>query len=1113
MKKILFVAAVISLLNACSESVYELPNGSARGANNWDEIAHTPCNMANDKAFCTSNGYAMQCINNEWDLLECTKGCKDGNCIAEKTCDESWVRSRCSNERLKIVECVSPSNTQSKWTINTIECSGHCIDTEKLNNTPVNAECVECTDIKDCCGSNNTNCNFASCSTDNKCIPKTASSCTGTITTQCKDDSSYDVMCDNQYTATINCADIVPSKPYCNYGSNTCVECTTKEHCTSTDDNSKPYCNDSNTCVECTENAHCSENMPICNNGVCEECPPEHDFDPEKNECVERFKCPPEQIIDPDSNECIDKCGMDGVKAYLKQNESAYKEYGITADVLNDACIISYDEDREQTVLSCGKLYDNIEDRDIIFCGTVYLDKFDDLINSIKGRKIFGVHDATITSHGNTTIQKPLFGVVTNSTIYNLKIRNIQFNDIGNDEQAIRGIIEKMEGTEDTPCEIENISIENVSIVSNFESSSPIGGFIGEAKHLSAKYISVENLQVSVIYSKSDIGGLFGKASDVTLYNLDIQNTSVNAHKTALMTAGRYENVGGVAGSGNLHVYGGLIYNLTIDTDMNNVGGLIGESNDVTTINPDKDNSYSLIIVSDRINGYDNIGGLIGKAKGHIIINSRENESQLRISSESIEGKDNLGGLIGHSDDAALSLHHIKNTINTIIGSNNIGGFIGSMNVNKHIEDNKFDIDIDDVNNNCTKSISSCLFGNSNIAGFVGSMNINELATASISNINNSFPWSSISAISDAAGFIGQIGVYTGNPGKLTIDKIISNVHAIKGGNRIGGFISNIDFDEAKVDNPLLEISNVTSKTDVFAAGTITQQLYNAVVRSLSGSSANVIANQPSVNPIDSITASGWIYRIGSPQNATGNWYTGDDDVFSEYAADGMCCGDTRCWWPTGNCSYWEHHSWSDFSPALYEDKFTSKITVSNIVIKNNNHVDEMTRTGLNALSGMIGKTEKRECSRDSKDLVNAMNGIYSSNVYYYSIVEPCDGSDNCFDIHSSDVFHYNSPIKYCYYDDFANINIMYDMYCKDVNVAMTCDVVPEDAIIKNDRLVRPSDVPNRMEKGTWLYNDDLGLPVPALQGIVVKQAEPLPFEPIDPDDSREPAPDSAVEP
>lgn len=1095
MKKILFVAAVISLLNACSESVYELPNGSAGGTNDGDVHEGAPCNVATDEAFCTSNGYAMQCDNNKWDLLECDKGCKDGSCITEKTCNDGLIRSHCDNERIKVIECVSPSNTQNKWTINTIECSGHCIDTEKLNNTPVNAECVECTDIKDCCGNELNGCVYSSCSNDHKCeVNSTISpTCNDKITFQC------DVLDDGTHATTYSLyCGTVPINGQQN------ISCKNDKICNP----------DLNQCVECINDGDCEDNhpdRPTCNNGVCEECPPEHDFDPEKNECVERFKCPPEQIIDPDSNECIDKCGMDGVKAYLKQNESAYKEYGITADVLNDACIISYDEDREQTVLSCGKLDDTIEDRDIIFCGTVYLDKFDGFINSIKGRKIFGVHDATITSHEYTQIQKPLFGVVTNSTIFNLKIRNIQFNDIGNDEQAIRGIIEKMEGTEDTPCEIENISIENVSIVSNANSSKPMGGLIGEAHYLSAKGISVDNFRLNVTESQGNVGGLFGYANKVSLSNTNIQNASIYAYKANLSAGDIFKNVGGIAGSGSLHVYGGRIIGLIIHTDMDNVGGLIGESIDFTNINPDKENDNLFIIASNEIKGYDNIGGLIGYLSGNIIINSPEN-SILTITTESIEGNDNLGGLIGNSHEGLLSLHHIRSTVNTIIGNNYIAGLIGTMDVSNHLEHKGTDVVINDVNNRCDKPMASCIYGHSYVAGFVGSMNINELATASISNINNSFPWSSISAISDAAGFIGQIGVYTGNPGKLTIDKIISNVHAIKGGNRIGGFISNIDFDEAKVDNPLLEISNVTSKTEAYATISITQQLYNAVVRSLSGSSANVIANQPSVNPIDSITASGWIYRIGSPQNATGNWYT-DDDVSGLYAEDGMCCGDTRCWWPTGNCSYWEHHSWSDFSPALYEDRFTSKITASNIVIKNNNHVDEMTRTGLNALSGMIGKTEKRECSRDNKDLVNAMNRIYSSNVYYYSIVEPCDGSDNCFDIHSSDVFHYNSPIKYCYYDDFANINIMYDMYCKDVNVAMTCDVVPEDAIIKNDRLVRSSDVPNRMEKGTWHFDKTLGLPVPALQGIVVKQEEPLPLEPIDPDDSREPAPDSPVEP
>ena len=1106
MKKILFVAAVISLLNACSESVYELPNGSAGGTNDGDVHEGAPCNVATDEAFCTSNGYAMQCINNEWDLLECNIGCKGGVCIEkeqikEESCEGEEIYSWCTADGHSLAfGCKHTHVKESGIIISTMTCAAGCNETTK--------ECYDCDkDIK-CCKEDDNTCQKICI--DHRCIPKNTLLCMRDPTFVCDQD-------DSGQTYTL----------YCNESA---IEGFVNVQC----EGNKKCSNDRQACVECTNNDDCKHNGK--DNHICEDY-----------QCVEP-KCAPGQTYDQNAGKCVNiiNCTLDGVKAYLQEHPEYKEEYGINSDNLNDdnTCIISYDADQNSTALSCGKLATDNKERDIIFCGTVYLDEFDGQINNIIGRKIFGVHDATITSHGNTTIRNPLFGAVTDSSIFRLKIKNIDFSDIGNNEQGIRGIIEKVESTENTQSKIEGISIENVSIISNFESSSPIGGFIGEAKHLSAKYISVEYLQVSVIYSKSDIGGLFGKASDVTLYNLNIQNTSVNAHKTALMTAGRYENVGGVAGSGNLHVYGGLIYDLTIDTDMNNVGGLIGESNDVTTINPDKDNSYSLIIVSDRINGYENIGGLIGKAKGHIIINSRENESQLRISSESIEGKDNLGGLIGHSDDAALSLHHIKNTINTIIGSNNIGGFIGSMNVNKHIEDNKFDIDIDDVNNNCTKSISSCLFGNSNIAGFVGSMSIKEDASANISNIDNSFSDPSISATFDAAGFVGEISIDTKEPGKLIIDNIVSNVGAIKGTDRVGGFIASISFGDADAEDPQLKISNVTSNAVVFASDEESSEntkLYYIAMTYFSD--GKYLANKLKTDiTYTQNKGAGFINTISN------NWYANaiaTNDLTNKYMHDYDYCCNTPSTCIPGHAICREanrYYKWPpNFVTSFYENAFTSKISVSNIAVKHDtqplNAANRQKHNGYNTLSRYIDKINQRACAGSdedglmkSLDQINAFNSIYRKNIFIYSTVDhglPSSPPGREKELYS--VNHtYSYPLNDCDYADFNdnnanNIYIMYDKYC-DVGESRECtenNMSEIDALtdMTKENAYHVTEVPNLINSEglqTWHFDKTLGLPVPALQGIVVKQAEPLPFEliePIDPDDSREPAPDSPVEP
>ncbi len=1142
MKKMLFVAAAISLLNACSESVYEYPNGSAGGTNDGDVHEGALCNVATDEAFCTSNGYAMQCINNEWDLLECNIGCKGGVCIEkeqikEESCEGEEIYNWCKDDHTLAYGCKHTYVKDSGIVISTMTCAAGC--------NYVTAECYECDnrDIK-CCDDNDYACQKICI--DHKCIPKSTLSCLIEPEFKCdKDDDgqildAYTLYCNEaaiEGFVNVQCED----NKKCSENRKGCVECTANEHCTNTDDNSKPYCNDSNTCVECTENAHCSENMPICNNGVCEECPPEHDFDPEKNECVERFKCPPEQIIDPDSNECIDKCGMDGVKAYLKQNESAYKEYGITADVLNDACIISYDADQSHTALSCGKL--NPDKQDIIFCGTVYLDEFDGLIDNIKGRKIFGVHDATITSHESTTIRNPLFGAVTDSTLYNFSIKNILFNIIGNDEREILGIIESVGVADNTKDTISHITIENVSIISNTTSPKALGGFIGEANQLSLDNITINNLSINVTESQGNVGGLIGHAKGVTFKKPTINGININALNSATPTAA-YENIGGVIGLGqDITISGGDINDITIATDMYDVGGLIGDSIGVV-INPNAGETLNISINS--IAGHEDVGGLIGEANGSVEINNGSDDSVLNITTKYVKGVADVGGVIGDSNYAQLSLHHIRNTVSTIHGVLYAAGVIGYLykETDEPNNDGKMDIVIDDIHNECNNTESGCISDAQTSAGFIGYFGVSGKASASITNVNNSFPNATISAIYDAAGFIGDMSIYTEDPTELTIDNIISNVGEIKGTDRVGGFISNISFGSADAEDPRLTISNVTSNAIVFAPNeesSDNNQLYNIV--SAHFTTRDYLANKLKIDGIYTQNkGAGFINTINY------NWYTISNQALSNKyieSTDYYCCKPSRiCTSDSSNsCAQeYRYYKWPpNFEMNFYENAFRSKLSVSNIAVKhdtqNLNATNRQKHNGYNTLSRYIDKINQRACAGSdndnllkSLDQMNAFNSIYRNNIFIYSIINyesllnPSGRPSERYVVNHK----YSYPLNDCDYSDFnvnnandiKNIYIMYDKYCNtDKSTECGEDNIAETDVIKavtNENAYHVTEVPkiiNTENTQTWRYDEKLGLPVPALQGIVVKQAEPLPFEPIDPDDSREPAPDSPVEP
>ena len=1147
MKKILFVAAVISLLNACSESVYEYTDNATDEKGKINTPSVTPAEGSacqSEDPVCAPNGGRLICKDYKWKKESCNNlGCYNGKCnTTGEICKEGRTRSRCDTHNKNLLMYCADS---FDWITNTIECAGRCIDTESLSNIAISAKCVACINVNDCCiNSDNSNCIFDRC-IKNECIPKDMQSCDGALSVECKDEQNYDLRCNGKIFATISCAAADTTKAFCDKDSASCVQCVEDSQCSVYNNASKNHCDtSSHSCVQCLSNEHCSQEKPICIDGECDNCPQDQRYDEDAQKCIEPSQCNPDQVLDP-SGKCVDKCSLEGVKAYLQE----HSEYGIDQDVLDDSntCIISYDEDREQTVLSCDKLRDNIEDRDIIFCGTVYLDKFDGLINSIKGRKIFGVHDATITSHEYTQIHKPLFGVVTNSTIYNLKIRNIQFNDIGNDEQAIRGIIEKMEGTEDTPCEIENISIENVSIVSNANSSKPMGGLIGEANYLSAKGISVDNFRLNVTESQGNVGGLFGYANKVTFNKPTINGITINALKPAAQlyepVTQSYEDVGGVIGQGHdITISGGDINNITIASDLNDVGGLIGDSNGVV-INPNADETLNISVNS--IFGYEDVGGLIGEANKLIEINNGSDDSVLNITTKYVKGFAHVGGVIGNSNNARLSLHHIRNSTSMIYGNCCAAGFIDYVKeTDEANNEDTMDIVIDDIYNECDNTASECIYNAQRTAGFIGYFGVSAMASASITNIINYFPNATMSATDDAAGFIGYISIDTDNSNSLTINNIISNVGKVNGTDIVGGFIAFINFGDAGAEEPQLMISDVTSNAVVFASDedvSENTQLYNIAMTyfAMGGYLANKLKMDDSY--IQNKGA-GFVNTIGN------DWYTNtieSNDLTNRYMHKYNYCCTTPSSCIIGHASCGEddrYYKWPPiFEMNFYENAFTSKLSISNIAVKHDTQsfdfVSKQKHNGYNTLSRYIEKINQRACAGSDKDglmksldQINAFNSIYRKNIFIYSTVDhglPSSPPGREKELYS--VNHtYSYPLNDCDYADFNNNNanniyIMYDKYC-DVGESRECtknNMSEIDALtdMTKENAYHVTEVPNLINSEglqTWHFDKTLGLPVPALQGIVVKQAEPLSFEsiePIDPDDSREPAPDSPVEP
>jgi len=285
--------------------------------------------------------------------------------------------------------------------------------------------------------------------------------------------------------------------------------------------------------------------------------------------------------------------------------------------------------------------------------------------------KNFKIINLKIDANNSNSINLGLFGHLGRiGRISNLGAVNI--NIIGGDNSSyIGGIAGNNEGT------ISNCySIISVTGGDNLYS---VGGLVGE-NYYGKIHKCFSTASINCGNNSYSIGGLIGSN-----FYTDIND----CYSTGIVTAGASsEQIGGLDGTN----YNGKIFNchseciVSGSTNSKSLGGLVGYG-DYSEIN----NSFS----TGKITGFSNVGGLAGNHTGRInecyatgnvvkcdisssnlggLVGNNDSDIFRCYATGSVNGYGNVGGLLGDSQDNIISNSYAQGDVN---GQGYIGGLIG----------------------------------------------------------------------------------------------------------------------------------------------------------------------------------------------------------------------------------------------------------------------------------------------------------------------------------------------------------------------------------------------------------------------------------------------------
>ena len=273
--------------------------------------------------------------------------------------------------------------------------------------------------------------------------------------------------------------------------------------------------------------------------------------------------------------------------------------------------------------------------------------------------------DAEIETGAADNTESAVGGIVGYLSIYDsyfeddyILFRNIVMNSsvVGANSVHAGGVVGMIYDDYDGDFSATRNLISNVEVTGGLG----VGGFVGNSYY--TEYYQNELINVKVHTSddydeeNSDngLGGFVGTSSADTIYYLMISGTSVGGQ------SGYFEGAGGVAGIAVESYFMHIDASVQVASMISPVGGLVGYSDD---------NYISYAVVSGSVQGFSDIGGLIGYS---LIYDTLEYVS---FNGE-ISGIDNVGGLVGYNYNGWLDIYYATVRA-SIVGEDYLGGILG----------------------------------------------------------------------------------------------------------------------------------------------------------------------------------------------------------------------------------------------------------------------------------------------------------------------------------------------------------------------------------------------------------------------------------------------------
>lgn len=279
-----------------------------------------------------------------------------------------------------------------------------------------------------------------------------------------------------------------------------------------------------------------------------------------------------------------------------------------------------------------------------------------------------------------------------NASIEDVKVENTNFDVRGNSVGGVIGSVTNLKRLKD--CIVDNIEInemmtpmiDGTPTVKGYLSATGCGvaGLVGDIYASgSEEFINNKVINSRINTDVNVIGGLFGMTNceDITIKDSEVNNVKINGiNENSTITIG---SAGGVVGNnaGTLNIDNVNVKNSSViingtDSQMRNVGGIIGFTTDASITNSNVENTK----VSNNTQG--STGGLVGMTKK--THDTKPIESEVKVISSnvlgesSVDGSHHTGGIIGFGR-LNLTDSKVENTTITGNGENcDVGGIIGN---------------------------------------------------------------------------------------------------------------------------------------------------------------------------------------------------------------------------------------------------------------------------------------------------------------------------------------------------------------------------------------------------------------------------------------------------